>query len=165
MQVTVGDPVIIADWGGPTELRGRVIRVDPFGITRYSALGVEEQRVNAVIAFSSPPEDYSGLGHGFRVETQIIVWEAENTLIVPASALFHSRDRWAVFVVVNGNAQHRHWNSLGATWWRCMRCDLKTILNESRSREKSAKEREAHWQSGEGPRGAWAPATRAPYKQ
>lgn len=107
VQVAVGDPVIIADWGGPTELTGEVIRVDPFGITQYSALGVEEQRVNVVIAFANPPEDYRGLGHGFRVETQIIVWEAEDTLIVPASALFRSRDTWVVFVVVNGVAQLR----------------------------------------------------------
>ncbi len=107
VQVSVGDLVIITDWGGPTELTGKVIRVDPFGITQYSALGVEEQRVNTVIAFSSPPEDYTGLGHGFRVETQIIVWEAEETLIVPASALFRSRDAWVVFVVINGTAQLR----------------------------------------------------------
>jgi HlyD family secretion protein len=107
VQVTVGDPVIIADWGGPTELNGEVIRIDPFGITQYSALGVEEQRVNAVIAFASPPEDYNGLGHGFRVEIQIIVWEAEDTLIVPASALFRSRETWVVFVVVNGIAKLR----------------------------------------------------------
>ena len=105
VQVAVGDPVIIADWGGPTELAGEVIRVDPFGFTQFSALGVEEQRVNAVIAFVSPSEDYAGLGHGFRVETQIVVWQADNTLIVPASALFRSQDTWAVFVVVNGTAQ------------------------------------------------------------
>jgi HlyD family secretion protein len=67
VQVAIGDPVIVADWGGPTQLTGEVIRVDPFGITQFSALGMEEQRVNAVIAFASPPEDYSGLGHGFRV--------------------------------------------------------------------------------------------------
>ncbi len=107
VQVAIGDPVIVADWGGPTQLTGEVIRVDPFGITQFSALGVEEQRVNAVIAFASPPEDYSGLGHGFRVETKIIVWEAEDTLIVPASALFRSRDSWAVFVVADGTAQLR----------------------------------------------------------
>ncbi len=107
VQVTVGDPVIIGDWGGPTDSTGEVVRVDPFGVTQFSALGVEEQRVNAVIAFASPSSDYTGLGHGFRVETQIVVWEAENTLIVPASALFRSRDAWAVFVVVDGTAQLR----------------------------------------------------------
>jgi len=107
VQVTVGDPVIIADWGGPTELTGVVVRVDPFGVTRFSALGVEEQRVNAVIAFASPSTDYAGLGHGFRVETQIVVWQAQDTLIVPASALIRSREAWAVFVVVDGTAQLR----------------------------------------------------------
>lgn len=107
VQVAVGDPVIIADWGGATELAGEVVRVDPFGITQFSALGVEEQRVDAVIAFASPSEDYAGLGHGFRVEAQIIVWEAEDALIVPASALFRSRDSWAVFVVEDGRAQLR----------------------------------------------------------
>jgi HlyD family secretion protein len=107
VQVTVGDPVIIADWGGSRELAGKVIRVDPFGITQFSALGVEEQRVNAVIAFTSSPEDYVGLGHGFRVEARIVVWQASDTLIVPASALFRSRGAWAVFVVVEGKAQLR----------------------------------------------------------
>jgi len=107
VQVAAGDPVIISDWGGAIELAGEVLRVDPFGITQFSALGVEEQRVDAVIAFSSPSEDYAGLGHGFRVEAQIIVWEAEDVLIVPASALFRSRDSWAVFVVVDGIASLR----------------------------------------------------------
>lgn len=107
VQVTVGDPVIIADWGGSRDLAGKVIRVDPFGITQFSALGVEEQRVNAVIAFTSPPEDYVGLGYGFRVEARIVVWQASDTLIVPASALFRSRGAWAVFVVIEGAAQLR----------------------------------------------------------
>jgi HlyD family secretion protein len=107
VQVAVGDPVIIADWGGPTELSGKVLRVDPFGNTQFSALGVEEQRVNAVIAFDSVPDDYTGLGHGFRVEARIVVWEQKATLIVPASALFRSREDWAVFVVAEGTAQLR----------------------------------------------------------
>lgn len=107
VRVTVGDPVVITDWGGDTELVGKVTRVDPFGITQFSALGVEEQRVNTLIAFGSPSQDYSGLGHGFRVETKIIVWEADDALIVPSSALFRSRSNWAVFVVVEGEARLR----------------------------------------------------------
>jgi HlyD family secretion protein len=104
----VGDPVIISDWGGPNDLTGEVVRVDPFGITQFSALGVEEQRVNAVIAFTSPPQDYTGLGHGFRVETRIIVWEADDAVIVPASALFRSREVWSVFSATEGIAQLRN---------------------------------------------------------
>ncbi|MDG1009567.1 MAG: hypothetical protein P8O69_06325 [Amylibacter sp.] len=107
MRVTVGDPVIIADWGGAQELAGKVTRVDPFGVTQFSALGVEEQRVYAVISFTSQPEDYAGLGHGFRVESRIVVWQDENALIVPASALFRSASTWAVFVVTDGTAELR----------------------------------------------------------
>lgn len=107
VQVEVGDPVIIADWGRPTDLTGEVVRVDPFGVTQYSALGVEEQRVDAVIAFTSAAEDYAGLGHGFRVEARIVVWVAEDALVVPASALFRSQNAWAVFVVVDGTARLR----------------------------------------------------------
>jgi HlyD family secretion protein len=107
VQVDIGYPVVISDWGGSTELAGTIVRVDPFGVTQFSALGVEEQRVNVVIAFASPATDYVGLGHGYRVETQIVVWQADHTLIVPSSALFRSRDGWAVFVVVDGTAQLR----------------------------------------------------------
>lgn len=105
VQVSVGDPVIVTDWGGQRDLSGQVTRIDPFGITKYSALGVEEQRVTAVIAFTSPPEALDGLGHGFRVETRIVVWQTDDALIVPASALFRLRDQWFVFAVSDGKAR------------------------------------------------------------
>lgn len=107
VQVAPGDPVIVTDWGGQADLTGEVIRVDPFGTTRFSALGVEEQRVTAVIAFTGPSEDHAGLGHGFRVETRIVVWQADDTLVVPASALFRQGDAWAVFRVIDGVAALR----------------------------------------------------------
>lgn len=108
VQVGVDDHVMITDWGGPQNLDGKVIRVDPFGITQFSALGVEEQRVNAIIALSTPSDEYRGLGHGFRVETKIIVWETQDTLILPSSALFRSGENWAVFVVIDDMAQLRN---------------------------------------------------------
>lgn len=107
VQVSPGDRVIIDDWGGPAILAGEVERVDPFGITKVSALGVEEQRVNAVIRFTGPPEAHAGLGHGFRVETRIVVWEDADTLIVPSSALFRSGGDWAVFRAEDGRARLR----------------------------------------------------------
>jgi len=88
-----------------SDLAGVVERVDPFGVAKFSALGVEEQRVTAVIRFAGPPEAHAGLGHGFRVETRIVVWEAANAVIVPASALFRSRGEWAVFLVEGGVAR------------------------------------------------------------
>lgn len=98
VQVSVDDRVMITNWGGAGILEGVVERIDPWGFTKHSALGVEEQRVNAVIQFTGDPETWSTLGHGFRVETRIVVWEAEDTLIAPSSALFRQDGTWLVFV-------------------------------------------------------------------
>lgn len=106
VQVRAGNRVLIEKWGQPYALHGLVERVEPWGFTKYSALGVEEQRVNAVIKFEDPAEKRQSLGHGFRVETRIIVWEAENALTVPASALFRQKGHWAVFTVVDGKAKY-----------------------------------------------------------
>ncbi|WDR04668.1 HlyD family efflux transporter periplasmic adaptor subunit [Devosia rhodophyticola] len=105
VQVKVGDRVIVDDWGGDTTLSGEVVRIDPFGVTKFSALGVEEQRVNAVLRFTEPSSDYDGLGHGFRIETRIVVWEKNDALIVPSAALFRSGDGWSTFVVSEGSAR------------------------------------------------------------
>lgn len=107
VKVKKGDKVMIDGWGGDTQLSGVVERVDPRGFTKFSALGVEEQRVEAVIRFTDPADVRRRLGHGFRVEVKIIIWEEENTIIVPASALFRHRGAWAVFVVVDGTAALR----------------------------------------------------------
>lgn len=106
VQVRAGNRVLIEKWGQPYALHGLVERVEPWGFTKYSALGVEEQRVNAIIKFEDPVEKRQNLGHGFRVETRIIVWEAENALTVPASALFRQKGHWAVFTVVDGKAKY-----------------------------------------------------------
>ncbi len=107
VRVSVGDRVIISNWGGPLPLSGVVERVDPWGFTKFSALGVEEQRVNAVIRFSDPLEERNTLGHGFRVETQIVIWEDRNALTVPSSALFRQNENWFVYLVENGKANLR----------------------------------------------------------
>ncbi|WP_316860248.1 HlyD family efflux transporter periplasmic adaptor subunit [uncultured Cohaesibacter sp.] len=105
VQVTVGDRVIIDDWGGDTQLAGTVSRVEPWGYTKYSSLGVEEQRVKAIIALDSPRESRAKLGHGYRVEVRIVIWEAKDTLTIPSNALFRDGDGWAVFKVVDKTAQ------------------------------------------------------------
>ena len=107
VQVEIGDPVLIEDWGGTPTLDGEVRRIDPFGITRFSALGVEEQRVPVTVALTGPPEDRAALGHGYRVEARIVVWQSEDALRVPASALFRAGDDWAVFLLVDGSAALR----------------------------------------------------------
>ncbi|HBM83086.1 MAG TPA: RND transporter [Halieaceae bacterium] len=105
VKVSPGDRVILEDWGGPTTLNGVVDRVDPLGFTKFSALGVEEQRVNTIVRFTDPAEARQALGHGYRVEVRIIIWEDNAALTVPASALFRSGTDWAVFKVSNGKTR------------------------------------------------------------
>lgn len=105
VQVKTGDRVVIDNWGGQSPLNGIVQRVEPWGFTKFSALGVEEQRVNTIIRFTDPISERSSLGHGYRVEAQIVIWENEDALTVPSSALFRHAGGWAVFTVNGGNAK------------------------------------------------------------
>lgn len=105
VQVDEGDPVVLRDWGGPNDLQGKVKRVHPFGATKYSALGVEEQRVQIEIELLTPAEERLALGHGYRLEVGIIVWQANDVLLVPASALFKESGQWSVFVAKEGVAR------------------------------------------------------------
>jgi HlyD family secretion protein len=99
VRVRPGASVVIEDWGGERPLRGRVRLVEPYGFTKFSALGVEEQRVNVVIDFVDPHAAWQRLGHGYRATVRIVTWSSPAVLRVPISALFRSANRWAVFAV------------------------------------------------------------------
>jgi HlyD family secretion protein len=103
--VSPGDAVLIDGWGGAKSLNGRVRRVEPFGFTKTSALGIEEQRVNVIIDFTDPPKLWQRLGHGYRVIARIVRWRANDVLRVPLSALFRHEGEWALFKVVGGRAR------------------------------------------------------------
>ncbi|MFN4258173.1 MAG: efflux RND transporter periplasmic adaptor subunit [Gemmataceae bacterium] len=107
VKVTPGDKVLLEHWGGGEPLWGRVRLIEPAGFTKISALGVEEQRVNVIVDFADPPEMRPALGHGYRVEARIIIWEGPDVLKVPSSALFRHDDGWAVFVIEAGKARRR----------------------------------------------------------
>jgi HlyD family secretion protein len=92
-------------WGGEQALEGVVKRVEPSGFTKISALGVEEQRVLVICAINTEYEQWRGLGDGYRVEAEFILWEEDNTLQVPASALFRSGEDWTVFLISEGRVQ------------------------------------------------------------
>jgi HlyD family secretion protein len=100
VQIKVGAPVRIDGWGGPI-IRGKLVRVDPAGFLKVSALDIEEQRVRVTIDFADPPETWSELGHDYRVVVHVTTWSAPDALIVPVSALFRRGDDWAVFSVEN----------------------------------------------------------------
>jgi HlyD family secretion protein len=107
VRVEPGQRVVIEAWGGDQPLDGVVQRVEPFGFTKVSALGIEEQRVNVVIDITSPRERWDRLGHGYRVEPRIVLWESPDVLRVPLSALFRQGDKWAVFVARDRRAELR----------------------------------------------------------
>ena len=104
VKVRAGMPVLLEGWGGGQPLRARVRVVEPYGFTKISALGVEEQRVNVIADFVDPPGQ---LGDAYRVEAKIIIWSRDDVLKVPVSALFRHGDSWAVFVIENGRARRR----------------------------------------------------------
>ncbi len=107
VRMRAGQRALVDRWGGDRPLEGRVLRVEPHGFTKISALGVEEQRVNVVIALEEPFEARSRLGDGYRVETRVVVWETDDALKVPVGALFRRGEDWAVFVLADGQASER----------------------------------------------------------
>ncbi|NUP12389.1 MAG: efflux RND transporter periplasmic adaptor subunit [Polyangiaceae bacterium] len=98
VKIKPGALVTIDRWGGEP-IEGRVRLVEPSAFTRLSALGVEEQRVNAVIDLAAPVEQWGTLGDGYRVEAHIRVWHDDAALKVPASAVFRHQDGWALYRV------------------------------------------------------------------
>lgn len=106
--VEPGQRVLVEGWGGERPLKGVVHCVEPFGFTKVSALGVEEQRVKVLIELTDSPEQWQRLGHGFRVQPRIILAEARGVLKVPRAALFRDGERWAVFVADDDVARLRH---------------------------------------------------------
>ena len=104
VKVEAGQDVEISGWGGEGPLQGRVRIVEPFGFTKISALGIEEQRVNVIIDFTSDTRDWQRLAHGYQVEVHVILWRSKSVLSVPLTALFRSGRDWAVYVVEDGRA-------------------------------------------------------------
>lgn len=99
VKVRAGDPATITDWGGAAPLAARVRRAEPSGFTKVSALGVEEQRVNVLLDPAGQTEQWSALADGFRVVVHIMIWDKQDVVRVPVSALFRQGNGWAAFVL------------------------------------------------------------------
>lgn len=106
VRVLEGQRVEISNWGGTGTLAGIVKRTEPYGFKKVSALGIEEQRVNVIVALTSPAQRWRRLGHGFQLDTKIVIWQGE-VLQLPLTSLFRKGDRWAVFVEKDGVARLR----------------------------------------------------------
>ena len=90
--------------GAAPTLTARLRRIDPAAYTKVSALGIEEQRVDAVFDIVDPYETWQRLGHEFRVMVHIPTWQSEDALRLPLGALFRRGEDWHVFKVVDGAA-------------------------------------------------------------
>lgn len=106
VQVQPGAHAEISGWGGPT-LNAEVEHVEPAAVTRVSALGIDEQRVEVRLRLTSDPSEWQALGHGYRVVARIVVSRTEDVPAVPVGALFRDGSDWATFVVRDGKADLR----------------------------------------------------------
>jgi len=116
MKVQARMPVLVEGGGGSEPLRARVRVVEPYAVTKVSALGIEEKRVNVIADFVDPP---GALGDGFRITARIVIWSADSVLKVPTSALFRCAQDWCAFSIENERAKRRtvevgHRNALEA---------------------------------------------------
>lgn len=116
VNIQPGDRVVIDQWGGDQPLQATVRYIEPAAFTKVSALGVEEQRVNVIADFVHPSQM---LGDGYRVDAQIVIWEASSVLQIPISALFRCGQAWCTFVNKQGVAKQQpikigHRNSIAA---------------------------------------------------
>lgn len=100
-----GMHVELVRWGETQPLQGRVRRIEPGGFTKVSALGVEEQRVWVIVDITSPHAQWHHLGEAYRVNARFMLREANDTLRIPASAVFFDDGATAVFRVEQGKAR------------------------------------------------------------
>lgn len=108
LAIPAAAPVQLRTGAGQPPLAGRVARVEPVAFTKVSALGIEEQRVNVVVALAPEALGAAGaLGEGFHVDARIVTAAQDDVLTVPAAALVRDGPRWRVFVVEDGRARAR----------------------------------------------------------
>ncbi|MBS0312498.1 MAG: HlyD family efflux transporter periplasmic adaptor subunit, partial [Proteobacteria bacterium] len=105
VKIASGSRVVLDRWGGNPPIEGRVRVVEPGGFTKISALGVEEQRVRVIVDFTSPREAWARLGDGYRVEARFVLWQGQDVLQLPTSALFRNGKGWAAFRLEGSRAR------------------------------------------------------------
>ncbi|WP_066262395.1 efflux RND transporter periplasmic adaptor subunit [Hydrogenophaga flava] len=106
-RIAVGAPVQLSTGRSQPPLAGQVARIEPAAFTKTSALGIEEQRVNVVVALKADADALQKLGDGFRVDARITVSAQDGALLVPSAALVRQGEGWQVFVVEAGKARAR----------------------------------------------------------
>lgn len=106
MLVAAGARVELRAGEALAPLGGTVVQIEPVAFTRLSALGIEEQRVNVIVAVDPSPAGGPAPGDGFRVDARIAVARREAAMLVPVAALLRTTEGgWAVYRVEGGRAR------------------------------------------------------------
>lgn len=104
VRVRPGFTARISGWGGP-DIAAEVERVEPSAVTRTSALGIDEQRVQVLLRFTGDENGWQTLGHGYRVQAEITLLTVRDALSIPIGALFRNGSDWATFVIRDDGAR------------------------------------------------------------
>lgn len=110
LKIKPGNIILIEQGGNDVNnydknpFKAKVRLIEPSAFTKVSALGVEEQRVNIIGDFIDSSDNF---GDGYRVDTQIVIWEGKNILKVPLSSLFRCGDNWCIFLVKDKKVHRR----------------------------------------------------------
>ena len=88
LKLSVGSRVRLSP-GAMPPVRGHVKRIDPAGFTKLSSLGVEQQRVNVIVALDKRPK---GLGVGYRLQARFYTGEANDAIIAPRYSVLQAPD-------------------------------------------------------------------------
>lgn len=128
--VTPGAEAVIEHWGGVGSLRATVTAVEPGGFTKVSAIGVEEQRVRVRAELADPLPAGVLLGDRYGVQARIVVWQGQEVLQVPTSALFRHEGQWRVFILEGGRAVLR---TVGIGHDNGLTAEVRTGLDEGQA--------------------------------
>jgi RND family efflux transporter MFP subunit len=100
-QLHIGDTVLLSSIGSPIILKGKVKRINAYGFTKKSSLGVDEQRVDVITSIEKPQT--ANLGVDYRLQAKFLIGKANNNaLLVPRfSILQDNQGKFYVFKVEN----------------------------------------------------------------
>ena len=101
VRFTVGAATTTVAGTAVDTLRGTVTRVEPAARTVLSALGVEEQRADVVVALPPGP---APLGEGHALEATLVLWQGARVPQLPASAVVRGDTGWVAHLVRRGRA-------------------------------------------------------------
>ncbi|MFN8610686.1 MAG: efflux RND transporter periplasmic adaptor subunit [Vulcanimicrobiota bacterium] len=96
-----GTPVRLEASG--KEWKGRVKQVEPAGFTKLSSLGIEQQRVNVIIALDHPE---AGLGVGYQLQARFLVRQRSDVLLIDRFSALQAGDGARLVWTVRGDRLH-----------------------------------------------------------